>query len=713
VDQSLGVDLGTTFVKAAIATAAGVEMLTLGDHSTAVPAAVYLREDGTLVTGEAANSRAVRSPDRVSREFKRLLGKSIPVSLGGQAHSVTALFGALLRDILHKVFESQGQLPDCVALTHPASWGPFHRTLFDEVPGYAGLHHTAMATEPEAAVIHYASSRLLTDGETVAVYDLGGATFEATVVRKIPGGTEVLGDPQRMEKLGGVDFDEAILSYIDYATDGAVSELDIRDSQSYPALARLRQNCILAKEALSVDAETVFPVFLPSRHLEVRLTRSQFENMVKTHIESTIDALFRALGSAGVKPTDLSAVLLVGGSSRIPLVAKMLSAELGRSTVVDTHPEYAVALGAALFATLAPMQPRDIVPCAGQRPNRPPSPKSPPPTRTPPDVSQHDKVVLGGSQATQTAPRALMEPAVGTGQQQRNAQPLRPAESRTYAVTPRVTPRKATLPNPAGSSRDRIPLPRVPVSQTDQGSVPPQTSPGVSPPATDSRQRHYWLLLATATALVIVIAATAFLAFLLLESPNPNTPASEAQLVLSTSKVALGDTYSVTASGFSPGENVKISWTGPTEGVMGIFPTAPNGNASNQIFERDPPGNYTFRVIGLTSGRTASTTLQVHTGTGTGTGPNSARLMLSKPEVPIGEAYYATAWGFLPGEEVRFSWTGPTNGVMGTSPTDSDGTKSHGPVLEKDPPGNYVIIVTGLTSGRTASAELKVLQPGG
>ncbi|HEV7830652.1 MAG TPA: Hsp70 family protein, partial [Pseudonocardiaceae bacterium] len=361
---SLGVDLGTTFVAAAIASATRVEMFTLGDRSVVTPATVYLREDGTLVAGEAASLRAVSSPDRVSREFKRRLGNPTPLTLGGQPHTVTALLGTLLRDVVQKVIETEGESPDNVMLTHPANWGPFRRALFEEVPQHAGLENPAMVTEPEAAAAHYAASRLLADGQTVAVYDLGGGTFDATVLRKLPTGIEILGTPEGVERLGGVDFDEAILSHVDYAADGALTELDMRDPQNIVALARLRQDCILAKEALSVDTETVLPVLLPGRHFDVRITRSDFENMVRAPIESTIGALSRTLYSAQVQPTDLSAVLLVGGSSRIPLVARMVSAELGRPTVVDTHPKYAVALGAATLAAEAapaPMPTADTV----------------------------------------------------------------------------------------------------------------------------------------------------------------------------------------------------------------------------------------------------------------------------------------------------------------------------------------------------------------
>ncbi|HET9253964.1 MAG TPA: Hsp70 family protein [Pseudonocardiaceae bacterium] len=350
MSYSLGVDLGTTFVAAATASANRATMFTLGDRDVAIPAAVYLREDGALVTGEAAVLRAVSDPDRVGREFKRRLGNPTPVTLGGQSFAVTALLGALLRDVLVRVTATEGAGPERVVLTHPANWGPFRRALFEEVGAYAGLESPPMVTEPEAAGAHYAASRLLAEGQTVGVYDLGGGTFDATVLRKRAGGVDILGTPEGIERLGGVDFDEAVLSFVDHAADGALGELDPRDVRAAAALARLRADCVLAKEALSVDTETVVPVFLPGRHFEVRISRAEFEDLIRAQIESTVGALARTLASAGVSPGQLSAVLLVGGSSRIPLVARMVSAELGRPIVVDTHPKYAVALGAATLA---------------------------------------------------------------------------------------------------------------------------------------------------------------------------------------------------------------------------------------------------------------------------------------------------------------------------------------------------------------------------
>ena len=381
MNYSLGVDLGTTFVAAAISHETQVEMLTLGDRSVVMPAAVYLCDDGTLVTGDVARRRAVISPERVGREFKRRLGDPTPITLGREPYAVTDLMGALLRDVVRKVDETEGAPPEQVVLTHPANWGRLRRGLFREVPRIAGLSdtHTLTITEPEAAAAHYAATRELADGAIVAVYDLGGGTFDATVLRNTADQVEILGTPEGIERLGGVDFDEAILNHVNYTSGGALDELDLRDPQSTVALARLRQDCVLAKEALSVDTEAIIPVFLPGRLFDVRLTRAEFEDLVRAPIESTIGALTRTLRSAQVSPDELSAVLLVGGSSRIPLVSHMITGQLGRPTVIDTHPKYAVALGAATLADLRPRQGVDALVGPPSSPHNAPAGRPPVP----------------------------------------------------------------------------------------------------------------------------------------------------------------------------------------------------------------------------------------------------------------------------------------------------------------------------------------------
>jgi molecular chaperone DnaK (HSP70) len=347
----LGIDLGTTFTAAAIDRDGHIEMVSLGDRAAVIPSVVLLRGDGTVLIGDAADRRAAVESDRVAREFKRRLGDPTPVLLGGAPHSVASLMAHLLGHVVRVVSGQQGGPPTDITLTHPANWGPYKKELFAQVPRLTGIDRVGLVTEPEAAAAHYASQERVEEGSVVAVYDLGGGTFDATVLRKRGQAFEILGTPEGIEGLGGIDFDEAVFGHVDRALEGRVSQINPDDPAAVSAVVRLRQECVLAKEALSADTETVIPVLLPGGPTEVRLTRGEFEEMIRPSIAATIQSLRRALGSADVEAANLSAVLLVGGSSRIPLVSQLVSADLGRPTAVDIHPKYGVALGAAALAS--------------------------------------------------------------------------------------------------------------------------------------------------------------------------------------------------------------------------------------------------------------------------------------------------------------------------------------------------------------------------
>lgn len=346
---SLGVDLGTTFVAAAVARPGGVAMVPLGEQAVVVPAVAAVRPDGSIITGDAAERRAVSQPTQVARGLRRRLGDPEPVRLGELSYPVSTLLGAQLHDVVARVTEREGGPPERIVLTHPATWTPTRRGRFEEAARAAGLEAPMLVTDAQAAAQHAAPGRLR-GGGVVAVYDLGGGGFEATVVRVGPGGPEILGTPEGTDVLGGADIDEAILSYVDDAIGGALARLDADDARTAVALARLRQECVLAKETLSLDTETVVPVFLPGRHFEIRLNRTTFEQMLRAPLGSTLDALNHAVRSAGLAAADVDAVLLVGGSTRIPMVTELLTREFGRPLLEGVHPVHAVALGAAALS---------------------------------------------------------------------------------------------------------------------------------------------------------------------------------------------------------------------------------------------------------------------------------------------------------------------------------------------------------------------------
>jgi actin-like ATPase involved in cell morphogenesis len=344
----LGIDLGTTYTAAASERAGVVESLTLGNRSASVPSVVFLRDDGEILVGEAATRRATSDPGRVAREFKRRVGDPTPIILGGTPYAAEMLMARVLRWSVDRVREQQGEEPRAIALTHPANWGHYKLDLLTQAVRQVDLDAALLLAEPVAAATYYASQRRLEPDSVVAVYDLGGGTFDAAAVRRTADSFEIIGSPEGIERLGGIDFDEAVFAHVRQAVGDALDRLDPEEPAAQAAVSRLRQECIDAKEALSSDTDVSIPVLLPGLQTEVRLTRAEFEAMIRPAIGETIVALRRAVRSAGVDAGDIGAVLLVGGSSRIPLVAQMVGAELGRPIAIDAHPKDAIAFGAAI-----------------------------------------------------------------------------------------------------------------------------------------------------------------------------------------------------------------------------------------------------------------------------------------------------------------------------------------------------------------------------
>ena len=343
---TLGVDLGTTFTAAAVDDGSGPVPLTLGSSTNAMPSVVALR-DGAPVTGEAAEAVLRERPAAGVREAKRRLGDSTPFVVDGTPYGAEALLGLLLADVIKAATEQHGGEPASVVLSHPANWGDFRKELLSDTARVAGLESVGLITEPQAAAIHYVRSGELGVGQTAAVYDFGGGTFDAAVVRCAERGPELLGEAKGLERLGGIDLDQAILAHVNESVDGALRELDSSDPTAAAAMASVRAQCVAAKEALSTASEASISVALPGLTTQVRLTRAEFEDMVRPRIADTLAQLDAALQSADVKASDLSAVVLVGGTARIPLIAEMVATHTGVRVVASADHKTVVCAGAA------------------------------------------------------------------------------------------------------------------------------------------------------------------------------------------------------------------------------------------------------------------------------------------------------------------------------------------------------------------------------
>jgi molecular chaperone DnaK len=361
---TVGIDVGTAFTAAATCRDGRAEVVTLGDRSDVIPSVAFLREDGVLLVGDAAERRAVSDPTRVARAFKRRIGDDVPLSLGGRPQTAEALTAAIVRWVVDLVTVREGGGPGRTVLTLPAGWRDHRRELLLAAAAEAGVQQPQLLAEPVAAAIHYAVRHELPPDAQVGIYDLGAGTFDATIVRRGDEGFEIVGRPQGDDHLGGLDLDALVWGHVEAVVgapalrpDGEPSPVLLR------ALAQVRAAAVDAKEALSYDTQALVPVTVPGLMTEVRLTRGEFEEMARPALLRTVDVLSRTCEAAHVAPTELHAVLLVGGSSRIPMIGQLIAHELGARVVYDAHPKLATCLGAARaaatggWATAAPTGP--------------------------------------------------------------------------------------------------------------------------------------------------------------------------------------------------------------------------------------------------------------------------------------------------------------------------------------------------------------------
>ncbi|WP_186499727.1 Hsp70 family protein [Micromonospora sagamiensis] len=442
----MGIDLGTSFTAAAVASTGTVNMAPLAGQAIVTPSVAFLDEKGTLLTGEPADRLGLQHPGRVAREFKRRLGDPTPVVLDGAPYSPTALMAGLLRSVLDTVSEAQGGPPDRIVLTHPAVWGPYRREQFAAIPHLAGLPRpqtepesvagsdgptVITTTEPVAAATYYCSTQPLPPDGLLAVYDLGGGTFDSAVVRNGRDGLEIIGTPEGIEWLGGADFDQALMDHVDRQLDGAVTALDPADPGTTSVLAALQRNCMLAKEALSSHDKAEIKVPLPESVRHVTVTREAFEQMITPPVETTIETFRRTLTAAGITLQDLTAVLLVGGSSQIPLVNRLLRDTLQRPIMINTHPKHAVALGAAMLSA-APRPAARAIPAPRRPQGAPVAATAAVRTEAPPATAERDSGAPAPARkpaavaAFAAAATAVLTPKARRGARHR-AQPPAPA----------------------------------------------------------------------------------------------------------------------------------------------------------------------------------------------------------------------------------------------------------------------------------------------
>lgn len=352
-DYILGIDLGTTNSLVGVVDSGFPILLADGEGSRITPSAVHVAADGTVTVGAAALRRRVLEPGRTVTSVKRLIGHrpweagwQPPYDLEALGQTAVTVSAAILRHLKAVAEQALEQEVTRAVITVPAFFNDAQRAATREAGERAGLKVERILSEPTAAALAYGLDKL--EGRRrIAVYDLGGGTFDVSVLELREGVFEVLataGDT----RLGGDDLDRTLAEAIwkKAAPAGAVSwpELDAGGR------VRLIEAAEAAKKALSSQsaAQVELPFFQEAWSLATEVTRAELETLARPWVEATRRHCLRALSDAGLKPADLDEVVLVGGSTRMPLVRERVAEWFQREPFTSQNPDEAIALGAVI-----------------------------------------------------------------------------------------------------------------------------------------------------------------------------------------------------------------------------------------------------------------------------------------------------------------------------------------------------------------------------
>lgn len=348
----IGIDLGTSTSEVAYLKD-GKPFLIPNLHGRMItPSVVYINEAGEVKVGEEALSYAILEPENTSIEVKRLMGSEKSLKLGGQSLKPQEVSACILRYLKQSAESFLGEQVEEAVITVPAYFSNEQRVATKEAGELAGFKVERIINEPTAAALAYGIKHMQ-DQKYVLVYDLGGGTLDVTVLEMFEGVLEVKASCGN-NSLGGKDFDEALM---DKLVTEFQKEHGISLKKDRKAMARLKEAAEKAKIELSTKDVTLvdlpfIAVASDGKPLGIHkeLSRAEFEKLIEAMVRSTLQQVDSALTDAGLKPSEIETILLVGGSTRIPLVRTVLREKFGREPRHEVDPDEAVALGAAIQA---------------------------------------------------------------------------------------------------------------------------------------------------------------------------------------------------------------------------------------------------------------------------------------------------------------------------------------------------------------------------
>ena len=363
----IGIDLGTTTSEIAFMENDQPKIITDCFGNRIVPSVVGKKEDGTVVVGQVAYNQLISSPDRTMAEVKRLMGSDTMISLDDEKYLPHELSSLILKELKKYAEDYLGEEVVEAVITVPANFNNSQRKVTKMAGEMAGLKVERIINEPTAAAMAYGLNNYDKE-EKILVYDLGGGTFDVSILEMFEGILDVKSS-RGNDRLGGKDFDSRIEKYIEKELEKTYNQnlykgLDVKNKLSIKL--RVKEAAINAKKELSTQLSTTinipFITIIDNKPVSIgmELTRDKFNQLTKDLVISTTEKIDEALKAAKLKEKDIDRVLLIGGSSRIPAVKELVEKKFKGKIITGINPDEAVAMGAAIQAGIKGNQITDV-----------------------------------------------------------------------------------------------------------------------------------------------------------------------------------------------------------------------------------------------------------------------------------------------------------------------------------------------------------------
>ena len=362
MSKTIGIDLGTTNSCVAVMEGGEAVVITNREGMRTTPSVVAFTKDGERIVGEPAKRQAVTNPDRTISSIKREMGRDYKVDIDGKNYTPQEISAIILQKLKADAESYLGEKVTEAVITVPAYFTDAQRQATKDAGKIAGLEVKRIINEPTAAALAYGVDKDTSD-EKVLVFDLGGGTFDVSILEIADGTFEVLATNGN-NKLGGDDFDKVLVDYIAeefMKTDGVDLRKDKMSAQ------RLKDEAEKAKKELSSTLTTNINLpFITAtaegpKHLNMDITRAEFNKLTAHLVEQTMEPTRKALQDSGLSVNDLAKILLVGGSTRIPAVQDAIKKFTGKEPSKNINPDECVALGAAIQAGVLAGDVKDVL----------------------------------------------------------------------------------------------------------------------------------------------------------------------------------------------------------------------------------------------------------------------------------------------------------------------------------------------------------------